>query len=249
MSAGVVLSLCDYTGNMVLPWAEAGYDCWCVDTRNPDERGADGIMRLRMDVRNFAQNWKWRMQPPVMVFAFPPCTNLAVSGALHFKRKGMRTVIEALEIVESCRQICEDSGSPWMLENPVSTLSTYWREPDYIFDPYEFATYFGGENDNYTKRTCLWTGGGFVLPEKRPNVSMPLFGIEAEEPDDRIHKCPPSEERANIRSATPMGFSRAVFEANSVDTRANFHGGSNISEPQAVAAPKQVSLTSNSKGE
>lgn len=34
------------------------------------------------------------------------------------------------------------------------------------------------------------------------------------EPDDRIHKAPPSAERANIRSVTPMGFARAVFEAN-----------------------------------
>lgn len=35
------------------------------------------------------------------------------------------------------------------------------------------------------------------------------------EPDDRIHKCPPGPERHNIRSATPLGFARAVFEANS----------------------------------
>jgi hypothetical protein len=34
-------------------------------------------------------------------------------------------------------------------------------------------------------------------------------------PDDRIHKCPPSAERANIRSATPEGFAKAVFLANS----------------------------------
>lgn len=34
------------------------------------------------------------------------------------------------------------------------------------------------------------------------------------EPDDRIHKAPPSDERANFRSATPMGFAKAVFAAN-----------------------------------
>lgn len=33
-------------------------------------------------------------------------------------------------------------------------------------------------------------------------------------PDDRIHKCPPGPERHNIRSATPLGFAQAVFEAN-----------------------------------
>jgi len=38
------------------------------------------------------------------------------------------------------------------------------------------------------------------------------------EPDDRIHKCPPGPDRHNIRSATPLGFSRAVFRANVVNT-------------------------------
>ena len=33
-------------------------------------------------------------------------------------------------------------------------------------------------------------------------------------PDDRIHKAQPGPERANIRSASPMGFCRAVFKSN-----------------------------------
>lgn len=33
-------------------------------------------------------------------------------------------------------------------------------------------------------------------------------------PDNRIHECPPSDERANIRSATPLGFAKAVFLSN-----------------------------------
>ena len=40
-----------------------------------------------------------------------------------------------------------------------------------------------------------------------------LEGIEP--PDDRIHKCAPGPERHNIRSATPAGFAKAVFVANS----------------------------------
>ena len=63
------------------------------------------------------------------------------------------------------------------------------------------------EEDNYTKKTCLWTGGGFVMP-----MSNKLQELDA--PDDRIHKCPPVPDRHNIRSATPMGFAKAVFKAN-----------------------------------
>jgi hypothetical protein len=92
-----------------------------------------------------------------------------------------------------------------MIENPVSTLSTYWRKPDHTFHPWQYTAFEMG--DNYTKKTCLWTGNGFVMPA--PAVTAGLG-----QPDDRIHKAPPSEERGNIRSATPMGFARAVFEAN-----------------------------------
>lgn len=39
------------------------------------------------------------------------------------------------------------------------------------------------------------------------------------EPDDRIHRAPPGKHRANFRSATPLGFARAVFYANNKATR------------------------------
>jgi hypothetical protein len=101
-------------------------------------------------------------------------------------------------------EICETIGAPYMIENPVSMISTYWRKPDFTFHPYHFAGHC--EDDYYTKKTCLWTGNGFVMPEWTYD---PIRRA-----DDRIHKAPPSAERKNFRSATPMGFARAVFEAN-----------------------------------
>jgi hypothetical protein len=139
-----------------------------------------------------------------IVFGFPPCTDVAVSGARWFKEKGLDGLIDALGILNACKKFCETSDAPWMIENPVSMFSTYWREPDYTFHP---ADYTGFElGDNYTKKTCLWTGNGFVMPD--PCMATALA------PDDRIHKAPPGPDRANFRSATPMGFARAVFLAN-----------------------------------
>jgi len=137
-----------------------------------------------------------------VVFAFPPCTNLAVSGARWFRDKGLAGLIDGLRVVEATRRICEWSGAPWMLENPVSTLSTYWRPPDYQFDPTDFAGLF--EADAYTKRTCLWVGGGFVLPRKA--WAEPVDG-------SKMHRLPPSADRADLRSETPRGFAQAVFDA------------------------------------
>jgi hypothetical protein len=97
------------------------------------------------------------------------------------------------------------SGAPWFVENPVSVLSAVFGKPDHYFHPHDYTAHEPA--DNYTKKTCLWTGGGFVMPEP---TRAPGLGA----PDDRIHKAPPSAERGNFRSATPMGFARAVFAAN-----------------------------------
>ncbi len=187
---GLVLSLFDLTENMVKPWKEAGYETLCIDQQR------DGTDILR---------WLPPRCEYKIVFAFPPCTDQAVSGARWFKDKGLAGLAASIELVERARDIAEWANCPWMLENPVSTMSSYWRKPDHTFHPWEFAGF--EPKDNYTKKTCLWTGAGFVMPKPNPH-------LELGEPDDRIHKAAPGPDRANIRSATPMGFARAVFEAN-----------------------------------
>lgn len=202
--ARIVVSLCDRTGNMVLPWLEAGYDAITYDLQMSDRRLHPNRTHYVRDVLTVLPE-EIKHHNPIAVFAFPPCTNLAVSGARWFKEKGLSGLIGALQVVNACKQICEASGAPWMLENPVSTIATYWREPDYTFHP---ADYTGFElGDNYTKKTCLWVGGGFIMPKPRPDMSLPS-------PDDRIHKAAPGPDRADFRSATPVGFARAVFAAN-----------------------------------
>ena len=202
--SGLVLSLFDYSGNAVRPWAEAGYECVCIDAKHGGLRtepvGLGRIHYYKADLRTW--------QPPAVEYAFgvafPPCTNLAVSGARWMKDKGIDGLSEALLLVERAREILNGIDAPWMLENPVSTLSTYWREPDYTFHPYEYDGYTG-RDEAYSKKTCLWTGGGFEMPAPKP----------ADEYDDRIHRMAPSDDRAERRSETPVGFSRALFEANS----------------------------------
>lgn len=204
-SQPVMLSLCDVTTTTCQPWADAGYLCYAVDILHPEGEEREGnIVRVGADI----MTWLPPREDIQFVAAFPPCTNLAVSGARWFKSKGLTSLADGLRLVERCKQIAEWSQAPWFIENPVSTISSYWRKPDYTFQPYEYGQYEGGSGDGYTKKTCLWTGGGFVMPERRPIDLDP-------DTHDRIHMAPPSSERATFRSATPMGFARAVFEANS----------------------------------
>jgi hypothetical protein len=189
---------------MVEPWMAVGAECVTVDLQPAQQGGAANYCWPR--VHHLADILTWELPPASIVFAFPPCTDLAVSGARWYRDKGMRALIGALTLVERCRELCEESGAPYMIENPVGQLSTYWRPPDFIFDPCEFAGYADDpDSEAYTKRTCLWVGGGFQLPRKRP-VEPTLGSL--------FHRTAPGPERANIRSRTPQGFARAVFEAN-----------------------------------
>lgn len=201
-----MISLCDRTGVMAMPWAQAGYECYCVDVAHSirSARQADGIRYVWGDVRSWV--------PPAgieiaFVAAFPPCTHVAVSGARDFQTKRGVMLRDALETFEACRLVASWSGAPYMIENPVGVLSSlpHIGRPDHYFHPWQYAGWFA--DDNYTKKTCLWTGNGFVMPPPFPG---PYLGP----PDDRIHKATPSDDRADVRSATPLGFAIAVFSAN-----------------------------------
>ena len=176
-----VISCFDLTGNMVRPWAEAGYLCYCVDIQHPQGETRQGnIIHVGADMRD----WLPPFRPITFAAFFPPCTDVAVSGARWFRDKGLFALFQSIRLFYSSIRIAEWTRAPYLIENPVSTISTYWRKPDFTFDPCDYAGYPGGENDLYTAQ------------------------------GSRMHRLPPSPERANLRSATPMGFARAVFEAN-----------------------------------
>lgn len=207
MSAAAIF-LCDLTGNMALPWAEAGIQCYCVDTQHSirRDRVEGNIHYVWGDVRS------WR--PPeglriVFGAAFTPCTDVAGSGARDFQKKGGYLLRDAVEMFEAARQALAFSGAPYMLENSVGLLSSipHIGKPDHYFDPCDYTALC--PDDNYTKKTCIWSGNGFEMPAPQRDLALAP-------PDDRIHKAPPGDDRANFRSATPMGFSRAVFAANYV---------------------------------
>lgn len=195
----MIISLCDRTGVMVKPWANAGYPCLCLDLQHSirNDRVEGNITFRWADIRSVTPA---ELPTPTLIFAFPPCTNLSVSGARDFKRKGLRGLIDALEVVEACRRLCEWFKCPWMLENPVSRLASCWRQPDHYFQPWEYG-------DLWSKKTAIWCGNGFVMPP--PANDSPPEGTT-----NKIHMMTPGPERANLRSETPPNFARAVFEAN-----------------------------------
>ena len=145
---------------------------------------------------------EWHLQQDVtqllkirwdMVIAFPPCTDLAVSGARYFEQKRkdgrQQKSIEFFMMFANC-------GCPkTAIENPVGIMSGIYRKPDQIIQPWQFGH---GE----TKRTCLWLKG---LPKLESVDIVP--GRE-----QRIWKMPPGKDRAKTRSKTYPGIAKAMAE-------------------------------------
>ena len=199
MMIPLMMSCFDKSTVMAKPWAKAGYLCYCVDLQHPKGETKDGnIIRVGADMRY------WVPPRGHIAFAafFPPCTDLAVSGARWFREKGLHKLSDAITLFARCIDIADTLDCPWLIENPVSTISSYWRKPDYMFHPWEYG-------DPYAKKTCLWVGNGFVMPDKKP-----VFPVEG----SKMHRLPPSFDRADQRSLTPSGFAQAVFEANHCKT-------------------------------
>ena len=215
MSNGIVISLCDLTGNFTEPWSQAAFDVILVDPQHGvnsvvSHVGGGNVTRLAGTIAECMFLLVAAVQSGRVAFVagFPPCTDMAVSGSRWFESKRAadpQFQSKAAIVAEQCRTIGEMSGAPYFVENPVSVLSSIFGKPQHKFSPHEFTAL--EPTDNYTKKTCLWTGGGFVMPDVQQDHSLGAA-------DDRIHKAAPGPERANFRSATPMGFARAVFAAN-----------------------------------
>lgn len=200
-----ILSLCDYTGNLLQPWAENGHSCLAIDLQHDHVPVIkNGIVYQYGNVLDMAKThaylnaFDWDF-----IFAAPPCTDLACSGARWWEEKGIRATIESLELIEACLIICKTAKTGWMLENPVGRLAKLWRKPDLYFDPCDYG-------DPYTKKTCLWIGGDFKVPPAKP-----VEPIRSCSQGSYLQKLGGKSLRTKqIRSATPPGFSLAVYLAN-----------------------------------
>lgn len=128
-----------------------------------------------------------------MVLAFPPCTHLAVSGARYFEQKRRDGRQQAA--IDFFMRFANCDCPRVAIENPVGIMSTHYRKPDQIIQPWQFGH---GE----TKATCLWLKG---LPPL-----MPTDIVDGRE--QRVWKMPPSPDRAKLRARTYVGIARAMAE-------------------------------------
>ena len=235
-----IISLFDFTGIAVKPWADDGYDCHIYDIKHCEDGGYADISEHQkynhkkitahqkdlFDYNNLCEIISDNYKNIKLVFCFLPCTHLSVSGARWFPRKRAENPNfqhDAIRPAVWLSDLCDKLNITYVIENPVSVLSTLWRKPNYIFHPYEYGGYipkaksdhphypdYVAPQDGYSKKTCLWTSKDFKMPKKFP-VHCKDFGNES-----YIHKKlgGGSEKSKTLRSLTPRGFAEAVWRSS-----------------------------------
>ena len=86
-----------------------------------------------------------------MIIAFPPCTYLTVSG-LHWNKKNPERAQKTEEGFNFFMLFANADCPKIVIENPIGCVSTRWRKPDQIINPFQFG-------HDASKRTCLWLKG------------------------------------------------------------------------------------------
>ena len=199
-----VLVACEESQAVTIELRKLGHEAYSCDILPCS--GGHPEWHLQQDVIPLLKQ-KWDM-----IIAFPPCTHLAVSGARHFKEKQkdgrqQQGIDFFMKFVNAdCPRIA--------IENPIGIMSTKYRKPDQIIQPWMFG-------DKYTKSTCLWLKG---LPKLKP-TNIVEHGEYFEWVDKKgkkkrqhkwffeaLKKTKTPEERSILRSKTFPGIAKAMAE-------------------------------------
>lgn len=191
-----VLIACEESQAITIEFRKLGIKAFSCDIQ--DCSGGHPEWHIKDDVVPLLQE-EWKM-----IIAFPPCTDLAISGAAWFDRK--RKSGQQQESIDFFMQFPKANSNRIVIENPVGIMSNFYKKPDQIIQPY----YFG---DSFSKKTCLWlknlpklkytkivSPGEFII--SKSGCKMPKWYADA------WNLSP--DERAKVRSKTYPGIANAI---------------------------------------
>lgn len=191
-----VLIACEYSGVVREAFNSLhGFYAVSCDLLPPEDRRVD--YHYQGDVRDII-NDGWDM-----MIAFPPCTDIAVSGAKWFAQK--RADGRQQAAIEFVRFLMDAPIPKIAIENPIGVISSYIRKPDQIIQPYQFG-------HEATKTTCLWLKG--LPPLQYTNVvgKGERHVTKSGKSLPKWYNLPPSPTRWKERSRTFPGIARAMAD-------------------------------------
>lgn len=184
-----ILVACEESQVVTIALREKGHEAYSCDILPCS--GGHPEWHIQDDVLNHLDdNWD-------MLIAFPPCTHLAVSGARYFEEK--RKDGRQQQGIDFFMELANAPIDKIAIENPVGIMSTVWRKPNQIIQPWMFG-------DDASKKTCLWLKN---LPILLPTHSSWKKRYSNQTPSGQ-NKLGPSPDRAKLRSKTFPGIARAM---------------------------------------
>lgn len=188
-----VLIACEYSGRVREAFRALGHEAFSCDLLPSEDKSRFHIKGDALEIADMGWLIKgeYWLKPWDLMVAHPPCTHLSVSGARHFAAKRIDGRQQAA--VKFFLDLARLPIPRIAIENPVCIMSSLWREPDQVIQPWQYGH---GE----TKATCLWLKG---LPHLVPTNIVP--GRE-----QRIHLMSPGPNRWKERSRTFEGIASAM---------------------------------------
>lgn len=148
-----------------------------------------------------------------LIIAHPPCTFLTVTGNRWFNEnrygdKAIQRKIEREKAADFFMKFVNADCGRIAVENPIGYMSTYYRKPNQIIQPYEYG-------EPTRKATCLWLKG--VEKLKPTNIVKPkIIRYKNGKGTDSVWHMStmnlPPNERAKKRSETFEGIAEAMAE-------------------------------------
>ena len=180
-----VLVACEFSEIVKKAFLDRGHDAYSVDLL-PGEMGLKS--HYQGDIKEVD------LTGIDLLIAHPPCNDLAVSGARWFKEK--RKDGRQQRAIEFFLFFVNAPVPRIVIENPIGIMSTIFRKPDQIIQPWQFG-------HPETKATCLWYIGN--IPYLKPTKIVK--GREG-----RVWKESPGPERWKNRSRTYQGIADAMAD-------------------------------------
>jgi site-specific DNA-cytosine methylase len=197
-----ILIACEESQAVTIEFRKLGYEAFSCDLLECS--GGYPEWHLKDDIFNvLKQHWD-------LMIAFPPCTDLAVSGARHFERKKLDGSQD--KSIKFFMDIINASVEKIAVENPIGIMSGIYRKPDQIIQPWHFG-------DKAQKSTCLWLKnlpkliptnivekGEFFefVSKKGEKKRMPMWYYKA------LQEAKTPEQRRTLRSKTFKGIAEAM---------------------------------------
>jgi len=184
-----ILVACEYSGTVRDAFIRGGHESMSCDLLPTDAP----VQHYQGDVRDVL-DYPWDL-----MIAHPPCTDLAASGAAWFSKKRMAGAQQASASFFLMLAKCDIPRIA--IENPVCVMSSLWRKPDQVIQPWMF-----GHMEQ--KATCLWLKGLRTLTPTN-NVKEEMMKLPRNQ-RERLHFLPPSQDRWKLRSQTYQGIADAM---------------------------------------